>query len=122
MGKWISKDELNIADAITNHVGDTDVTGTLLCTVDPLVVAVDAVVTAATLNTANKIVLQYKVAGSWVDLALSSDVSGAGTVSLALHPNDASPKVIRDAIRVIVRGGNTSDSMTLSHVIVSRMT
>ena len=98
MSKWLGKDECIKITETTGAAATTVLSDVVYTTVDPTMLLVDTVVSAVTVVTSVTLVVQGKLsAGAWVDIATLA-VTTTGTKTIQIHPNDASPILLRDQV------------------------
>lgn len=121
MAKWLGKDECIKITETTGAATDTVLSNVVYVAVDPTMLLVDTVVSAITVSTSVTLVLQGKLSsGAWVDVATLA-VTTTGTKTIQIHPNDASPILLRDQVRVLVRTGAAGDKLTVTQVYIHRI-
>ena len=121
MSKWLGKDECIKITETTGAAATTVLSGVVYTSVDPTMLLVDTVVSAVTVVTSVTLVVQGKLsAGAWVDVATLA-VTTTGTKTIQIHPNDASPILLRDQVRVLVRTGAAGDKLTVDQIYIHRI-
>jgi len=121
MSKWLGKDECIKITETTGAAATTVLSDVVYTAVDPTMLLVDTVVSAVTVVTSVTLVVQGKLsAGAWVDVATLA-VTTTGTKTIQIHPNDASPILLRDQVRVLVRTGAAGDKLTVDQIYIHRI-